>query len=96
MCLCLPIQKLSKAVAEILEYQHMVNERGQVSVMGTDFTSSVCLPLNWWERRTSPVRRTTSGQLRNPVVFVSYWITVEIRHTPCAHVHEYNTTYTGA
>lgn len=81
-----PAQRLSKAVVEILEFQLTASGRGQVSVTGTDCTSSVCLPSSWWGRRTSPVRRTTSGQLRNPAAFVSYWTTplrfdVHLAHT---------------
>lgn len=67
-------QKLTKAAVEIPEFHLMANGRGQVFVTGTDSTLSVCLPLSWWARRTSPVRRTISGRLRNPAVFVSSWV----------------------
>ncbi len=72
MCLFLPTQKLTKAAVEILESQLMANGRGQVFVTETDSTLSVFLPLSWWGRRTSPVRRTTSGRLRNPAVSVGF------------------------
>lgn len=66
-----PAQKLNKAAVATLEFQLTAKERGRVSVTGTDCSSSACLRSSWLGRRTSPARRTTSGRLRNPAVFVS-------------------------
>lgn len=92
MCLFLSTQKLTKAVVEILESQLMANGRGQVFVTETGSTLSVCLPLSWWGRRTSPVKRTTSGRLRNQAVFVSSWMPygIQILHVhTCARMSAY-------
>lgn len=66
-------QKLTKAVVVTLGSHLMANGKGQAFVTGTGCTSSVCLLLSWWGRKTSPVKRTISGQLRNQAVSVSCW-----------------------
>lgn len=75
LCVCFlfirPTQRLNRVAVEILESRHTANVRGQVFVTETDSTSSVCPPSSWWARKTSPVRKTTSGLRRNPAAFVS-------------------------
>lgn len=84
MCLFLPTQKLTKAAVEILESQLTASGRGRVFVTETDCTLSVCPPLSWSGRRTSLVRKTTSGRLRNPAVFVSSWDALRCSDSTCA------------
>lgn len=82
-------QKLTKAAAETLASHPMANGRGQASAMGTDSTLSVCLPSSWWGRRTSRVRRTISGRLKNPAVFVSRWMLCAFHIHVHVWVHKY-------
>ena len=57
--------------------------------METDCTSSVCRLLSWWARKTSPARKTTSGQPRSPAVFVS-----DLSHSLSqTHTHTHSQTH---
>lgn len=65
------LQRSNRAAVVTPGSHPMANGRGRAFVTETSCTSSACPPLSWWGRRTSPVKRTTSGRPRNPAASVS-------------------------
>lgn len=65
------LQKSNRAAVVTLGCHLMASGKGRAFVMETGCTLSACQPSSWWGRRTSPVKRTTSGQPRNPAASVS-------------------------
>lgn len=65
------LQRSNRAAVVTPGSHPMANGRVRAFVTETSCTSSACPPLSWWGRRTSPVKRTTSGRPRNPAASVS-------------------------
>lgn len=66
----LPLQRSSRAAAEIQGFPPTASGKALASVTATGCTSSACPPSSWWARRTSPARKTTSGPQRSPAASV--------------------------
>lgn len=78
------LQKSNRAAAATPGSHPTASGRGRVSATETGCTSSACPPSSWWGRRTSPVKRTTSGRPRSPAASVS--LRASPAH-PCQHIN---------